>query len=190
MHRPSAASRRFMGLLLTTLTVATLVTVSPSAGANVIQGRIVNPNPANFTPNVLDGEVYSFVQIGEVTRPGSSPRSRRRPAADPQPMNLFAFDATTGAIDTNFAPTFDNIVKSLAVAPDGNLLVGGYFNAVNGDTTIRKLVKLSPSTANGSRTSARTRTARSGRSGSRATASSSEVDSPRSRTWRASGSRS
>ena len=88
MHRPSAASRRFMGLVLTTLTVAALVTVAPSAGANVIQGRIVNPNPANFTPNVLDGEVYSFVQIGNEDLRGREvhpgPGGDRRP--DPQPI--------------------------------------------------------------------------------------------------------
>ena len=37
-------------------------------------------------------------------------------------------------------------MKALAVAPDGNLFVGGFFNAVNGDTTVKKLVKLNPTT--------------------------------------------
>ena len=37
-------------------------------------------------------------------------------------------------------------MKALAVAPDGNLFVGGFFNSVNGDTTAHKLVKLNPTT--------------------------------------------
>ncbi len=148
MHRSPAATRRSVSLALTVAVVAALVASVPPAAANVAQDAIVSANPANWTPNVLDGEIYSFVEIGNKiyaagqftqvqAATGGTIYSRK---------NLFAFNATTGAIDTNFAPTFDNVVKSLAVAPDGNLFAGGYFNSVNGDTTVRKLVKLNPAT--------------------------------------------
>ena len=121
----------------------------PAAQAvNVAQDQIVNPNPANFTPNVLNGQINSIVQIGNQIYAGGQFTQVQAASGGTifSRSNLFAFDATTGAIDTTFAPTFDAMVKALAVAPDGNLFVGGFFNAVNGDTTVRKLVKLNPTT--------------------------------------------
>ncbi|HEV8167679.1 MAG TPA: PKD domain containing protein, partial [Actinomycetota bacterium] len=57
-------------------------------------------------------------------------------ADDPTPIprsNIFGFDATTGAIDPNFAPVMDNEVESLAVAPDGlHVFAGGRFTKING----------------------------------------------------------
>jgi len=42
-------------------------------------------------------------------------------------------DATTGAIDPNFAPVMDNEVESLAVAPDGlHVFAGGRFTKIDG----------------------------------------------------------
>ena len=38
------------------------------------------------------------------------------------------------------------MIRALAVSPDGNLFVAGNFNSVNGDTTVKKLVKLNPTT--------------------------------------------
>ena len=121
----------------------------PAAQAvNVAQDQIVNPNPANFTPNVLNGQINSIVQIGNQIYAGGQFTQVQAASGGTifSRSNLFAFDATTGAIDTTFAPTLDNVVKALAVGPDGNLFVGGFFNAVNGDTTVKKLVKLNPTT--------------------------------------------
>ncbi len=120
---------------------------------NAAQNKIVNPDPANWTPNVLNGQVNSMVQIGNKIYAGGQFTQVQASSGGTiySRSNLFSFDATTGAIDTNFAPTFDNIVKALAVAPDGNLFVGGYFNSVNNDTNIRKLVKLNPTTGAGRR---------------------------------------
>ena len=49
--------------------------------------------------------------------------------------NMFAFDATTGAIDTGFAPVFDDEVTAIAASPDNqSLYVGGSFSNINGAT--------------------------------------------------------
>jgi hypothetical protein len=137
----------------TVATLAMLVSVAfvgipASQAVNIAQDKIVNPNPENWTPNVLNGQINSIVQIGNQIYAGGQFTQVQAASGGTifSRSNLFSFNATTGAIDTTFAPTFDNIVTALAVAPDGNLFVGGYFNAVNGDTTVKKLVKLNPTT--------------------------------------------
>ena len=57
---------RVVGTLATLAMLVSLVYVGiPAAQAvNVAQNQIVNPNPANFTPNVLNGQINSIVQIG------------------------------------------------------------------------------------------------------------------------------
>ena len=50
----------------------------------------------------------------------------------------------TGAIDPNFVPQLPSEVETLAAGPDGqSVFVGGKFNAVNGNTSYRRLVRLS-----------------------------------------------
>jgi chitodextrinase len=109
------------------------------------QASIVTADPANYTPNVLDGKVESLVQIGpeiyaaglftQVQLPGNSKPILTR-------TNIFAFNATTGVIDTSFAPTFDGEITTLLPSADGqSLYIGGYFATVNGVTS-RKLVRL------------------------------------------------
>ena len=190
-QRPARHHRVVSSLATLAMLVSVMFVGIPASHAvNIAQNKIVNPNPANWTPNVLNGQVNSIVQIGNKIYAGGQFTQVQAASGGTifSRSNLFSFDATTGAIDTNFAPTFDDTVKALAVAPDGNLFVGGYFNAVNGDTTVRKLVKLNPTTDCGSPRSARTRTARSGTSRSPAPVCSSAAGSPRSRTSPATGS--
>ena len=150
MHqRPARPPSRRDSLASLALLVSLVFVVTPAAQAvNIAQDKIVNPNPENWTPNVLNGQINSIVQIGNQIYAGGQFTQVQAASGGTiySRSNLFAFNATTGAIDTTFAPTFDDIIKALAVAPDGNLLVGGYFNAVNGDTTVKKLVKLNPTT--------------------------------------------
>ena len=153
MHQRQARPHRHRSTVATLASLALLVSlvfvVTPAAQAvNIAQDKIVNPNPENWTPNVLNGQINSIVQIGNQIYAGGQFTQVQAASGGTiySRSNLFAFNATTGAIDTTFAPTFDDIIKALAVAPDGNLLVGGYFNAVNGDTTVKKLVKLNPTT--------------------------------------------
>ena len=153
MHQQSGRSNPYVRSL-TMVTMLAIVaglmfTVAPAAQAvNVAQGAIVSPHPASGTPNVLDGQINSIVQIGNEVYVGGQFTQVQAASGGTiySRSNIFAFNATTYAIDTTFAPTLDDQVKGLAVSPDGNLFVGGFFNSVNGDTTIKKLVKLNPTT--------------------------------------------
>ena len=54
---------------------------------------------------------------------------------------LFAFDATTGALDTAFTPTVNGEVDAIVPTADGTgVYVGGMFTTVNGVST--RLAKL------------------------------------------------
>jgi PKD repeat protein len=131
-------------------TVVALVTPAlPPASAALQQTSIVSDNPANWTPNVLDGKVEALVQVGNRIIAGgifTQVQAANGTGAIVARSNIFAFDATTGAIDTSFAPVFDDEVTAIAASPDGqSLYVGGAFSTVNG-ATARKVAKISTTT--------------------------------------------
>src|SRR5690606_38261773 len=47
---------------------------------------------------------------------------------------LAAGAAGAQVLDTGFAPSFNDIVRAIAVQPDGRILVGGDFSNVNGSS--------------------------------------------------------
>jgi hypothetical protein len=118
----------------------------PGGAVNVPQQPVVvSADPANWTPHVLDGKVDAIVVVGGKVVAGglfTQVATAGDPATPIPRSNIFAFDATTGAIDPNFAPVMDNEVESLAVAPDGlHVFAGGRFTKVNG-TAQKSLAKL------------------------------------------------
>src|SRR5215207_10431153 len=134
-------------VLLALLSAAVLVGLMahPGAAVNVPQAVVVSSNPADWTPHVLDGKVAAIVQVGNKMVAGGQ-FTRVASAAAPTTAiprsNIFAFDATTGAIDTAFAPVLDGQVEALAVAPDGlHVFAGGSFTKINGAAQ-KSLVKL------------------------------------------------
>jgi PKD repeat protein len=143
-------SRRITAFAAVLATVAAMgvATVGTASAVQTPETSLVTADPANYTPNVLDGKVESLVQIGgeiyaaglftQVQLPGNNKPILAR-------TNVFAFDAATGVIDPNFDPTFDGEITTLIAAPDGqSVYVGGYFSTVNGVTS-RKLVRLNVS---------------------------------------------
>ena len=108
----------------------------PGGAVNVPQPVVVSADPANWTPHVLDGKVDAIVVVGGKVVAGglfTQVATADDPATPIPRSNIFAFDATTGAIDPNFAPVMDNEVESLAVAPDGlHVFAGGRFTKING----------------------------------------------------------
>ena len=122
-------------LVVVTLGFA-LVGVAVPAAASIAQPRIVSANPADRTPNVDNGAVYVFAQVGNTMYAGGSfssvqgiPRS-----------NIVAFDATTYAV-RSFSPAINGAVWALVPSPDGRFLyIGGTFTSVNG-VARRGLVK-------------------------------------------------
>ena len=134
-------------VLLTLTSAALLVGLAaqPGAAVNVPQAVVVSSNPADWTPHVLDGKVAAIVQVGNRMVAGgqfTQVASAAAPTTAIARSNIFAFDASTGAIDTAFAPVLDGEVESLAVAPDGlHVFAGGRFTFING-VAQKSLVKL------------------------------------------------
>ncbi|MET0997075.1 MAG: PKD domain-containing protein [Marmoricola sp.] len=126
-----------------------LVPASPGTAASVGNshpqtGRIVSDDPANFTPHILDGTVYSIVQVGDMVVVGGS-FSQVRSATSTTVLtrrNLVAFDATTGAISTDFVPNPNSTVYKVQAAMDGeSVYVGGRFSSAFGVSMPSRLFK-------------------------------------------------
>jgi PKD repeat protein len=123
-------------LSATGATVVTLAVTADTAGAvSTPQSTLVSAVPMAGTPNVTDGSVQTFVQVGNKVFAGgtfTSATPAGGTAAVPRTY-LLAVDATTGALDTGFAPTLDGSVNALLPGPTpGTIFVGGAFNNVNG----------------------------------------------------------
>ncbi|NEA25941.1 PKD domain-containing protein [Actinomadura bangladeshensis] len=127
-------------LALGTLTASFAVAVPAHAdqrGSEPGHGRVVNADPANHTPNVVDGDVKSIIKIGGKIYVGGSFTQVKEVGANKPTLTrnrLFAFDAATGAIDPNFAPSLNKGEASVLLpAPDGqSIYVGGNFSEING----------------------------------------------------------
>ncbi|HEX9645005.1 MAG TPA: PKD domain-containing protein, partial [Acidimicrobiia bacterium] len=137
-------TRRFVSLVVTFLIVTMGVAAMPAqpALADGPGTQIVSDNPANFTPNVLDGEVEAitsvgnrviiggqFGQVANATVNGGTVYNR---------TNLAALNATTGVVDTGFNPSLNGSVNAIIPAGDGtSVYVAGSFTQVNGTATSR-----------------------------------------------------
>lgn len=109
--------------------------------------RVVSANPADNTPHVMNGSVIAITQVGnKIIAAGTftsvSPAGTFASTGDDLARNrIFAFDATTGAIDTGFDPNIAGAVNSLST--DGtSIFVAGSFSSVGGNTAIKRLAKL------------------------------------------------
>ena len=112
---------------------------SPAAAVSPTQPNIVNAVPATATPDVNNGAVYAIGQVGNTMYLGGSFTSVS-PHATPGTVYthnyLFAFNATTGAIDnTNFLPTVNGEVDRIIPGPAANeIYIAGTFSSVDGKT--------------------------------------------------------
>src|SRR5689334_19039206 len=129
--------------LLAAAAVLAALAVALPAAADYAQQHRVQINPVDYTPQVLDGEVRAFAQVGTtivvggdfttVSNAAGTVRLRR--------TNIFAFDARTGAI-ANWAPQLDAPVLALAPGDGNSVYAGGAFQKVNGAAE-RALARLS-----------------------------------------------
>jgi hypothetical protein len=128
------------------LAAGALFANGPATGS-IAQSRVVSDDPANFTPNVVEGggvsqtSVDAVAQFGNTLYAGGNFRTVQSGGSTLTRSNLMSFNATTGVMNS-FAPTFDGKVFALLATSD-SLYVGGYFNNVNG-VARRGLVKLNP----------------------------------------------
>jgi len=136
------------GAVLTAASAVVALTLALPGGANAgtSQPSLVSANPADFTPNVLSGKVKALAQVGPWIVAGGSFSQVQEPGAGKPVLNranLFAFNATTGAISTTFAPTISGgLVEAVAASADGkSVYVGGAFTSVNG-TGVQRLTEI------------------------------------------------
>jgi hypothetical protein len=124
---------------------------APTAGAlPVTHSVVVSQTPVSWTPQILNGLVRAEVQVGnEIVVGGTFTQVKNKGGATLTRNELFAFNAQTGVIDPNFAPSMQGgEVSTLSASPDGTaVFAGGEFSTVNG-VAMKRLVKLN--LANGS----------------------------------------
>ncbi|MCB0997518.1 MAG: hypothetical protein KDB21_20635, partial [Acidimicrobiales bacterium] len=127
------------------------VVTAGSAGATVLSGIAVastetatlpSDDPANFTPNVLNGEVDSIWQVGSRVIIGgnftSIANASQNGGATFARQRVAAFDAATGIVDTGFAPNVNNTVRAVVPSADpASVYIAGPFTSVNGTTRSR-----------------------------------------------------
>ncbi len=135
-----ASTQRHRGLALATVvallvTAASVVGGTPAQAVNYPQTTVVSAQPAAKTPYVLDGSVLSIAPVGQkVFVAGSFTTVKNFGNAPRQTINnLFAYDKTTGLIDTSWQPQVDGQVNAIAPTADGSaIFLAGRFKTVNG----------------------------------------------------------
>ncbi len=152
--------RRFIGVVLACLLVSGAGGVAVLTPANAAStgnssphpGRIVSDNPSGFTPHVMDGQVQTLAQVGNMIIVGGSFTTVRNAGSttDIPRRNLFAFNATTGQISTTFVPNPNSTVYKVLPAADGtSVYLGGSFTSITSGGTnasVSRLTKLSVAT--------------------------------------------
>ncbi|MBA3252359.1 MAG: hypothetical protein H0T66_19125 [Geodermatophilaceae bacterium] len=78
----------------------------PAAAVQAPHNAVVNDVPSTSTPNIRDGRVLAIAKIGNKVIVGGTftQVANRNGGATYTRNNIFAFDASTGNVDTAFAP--------------------------------------------------------------------------------------
>ncbi len=128
MRRIAAVAVCCLALLGSSLLVA------PASAGDENGGTLVGEQPVAGTPQVLDGEVLSVLQVGgTVVLAGSFTRARDDDSdVEVARRGLLAFDAATGRIDPDFHPDPDGVVNAVAAGRSGTVYVGGEFSVIGG----------------------------------------------------------
>jgi hypothetical protein len=132
------------------LTVTVLATHPAPVGASVIaHPSIVSPNPAGFTPNIMNGRVNVMIVVGNRVFVGGTFTTVRNAGSstDITRNYILAYDVTTGVVSSSFRPAVAGAVEALAPSADGtSIYVGGSFSRANGNTAYARLVRVDAST--------------------------------------------
>ena len=109
-----------LALALVALGSAPLAASASTGGTNadpVTHSTVVSATPSALTPNIDDGTVLAFAQLGNIMVVGGHFTGVTDSVAHYARKNLLAFDVTTGNLITAFAPTLDGDVNSLVPGP-------------------------------------------------------------------------
>src|SRR4051812_36537684 len=124
---------------------------SPAA-ADIAQTKVVSANPVDNTPHVKDGVVRAYAVVGSMVVVGGT-FTQVQQAGTTNVLartGIFAFNKSTGAISTAFAPKLLKSTKdtdgnflpgevyALQPGDNGTVYAAGYYTTVNG-ATVRSL---------------------------------------------------
>ncbi|WP_052460932.1 PKD domain-containing protein [Microbacterium gorillae] len=142
--------RRLMAAGVTALMFAVGLTFLPvtaaSAAVPTTKAPLLERDDSVVTADALptlqinDGYVWAQTTIGTTVYAvgsfsGVRPAGAAAGTGTVARSNVLAYDITTGALNTSFAPTVNGVVKSVAASPDGSrIYIGGSFSSVNGQT--------------------------------------------------------
>ena len=108
---------------------------SPATAVQPAHPATVDAVPSSLTPAFKDGQVFAILEIGSTMVIGGT-FTQASAAGSSEVVSrsrILAFDASTGAIDPNFAPVLDDYVETLLPGPTpGTVYAGGKFGTVNG----------------------------------------------------------
>jgi hypothetical protein len=133
--RPTPLRRSAVAVLVSLAAAATTMSSSPPALAvQAAQATMPSAVPAAYTPDVKGGAVLALGQVGSRVVVGGSFTSvaPHGSSAAVSRGHLFAFDATTGAVDPGFAPAVTGTVSAVAAGPGATVYVAGALGTVNG----------------------------------------------------------
>lgn len=140
-RRPGRRLFTALPALVVTVPVAAVgLAVAPSAvapaAATTASPAVVSEVPSAATPNVADGAVYAITQVGSTMVIGGSFTKLSAPGTTSPTVShtdLAAFDVSTGAVSSAFAPTLNGTVNALLPGPAANeVYVAGDFTTVDG----------------------------------------------------------
>src|SRR5215218_531978 len=137
---PVRIRRSIAGLLTVALAALGFSALPPltSVSAAGPTAQLPTANPANFTPNVLNGEVQSIWQVGNTVIIGGDftqiANATQNGGQSYNRSGLASFNATTGVVDAAFAPNIGGgAVMAVTAAPGGTAVyIAGFFSTVNG----------------------------------------------------------
>ena len=111
----SARTKSAVAVVAAAAAAIGVLAVVPASAATA-QPAVVSANPADFTRNVMDGQVNAIAQVGNTIVLGGQFTSVTSAdgATTYNRTNLVAFNATTGAVSTTFAPVPSGVVEALA----------------------------------------------------------------------------
>lgn len=137
------AARRWLMTGVVLALLAALLGVGSGRSAEAVQlpqTTIVSDNPVDWTPHALNGEVHALIQIGNRVIVGGTFSTIRSATSSTQlsRRSIFAYNATTGALDNSFTPVVNGSVDTLLPSADGqSVYLGGGFTTVNGTSQPR-----------------------------------------------------
>jgi hypothetical protein len=120
-------------LILATMSLIVMIQVpTATADPHPAHPNLVAETPEKFTPDVLNGHVSAFAQIGDLMIAAGQFSRVEQNGEIIKRKNIVAFSATTGLIKRKFHPYVDGEIFDLQVTPDEqHVVIVGNFGSVN-----------------------------------------------------------